>query len=63
MRSFCVLCGRSMIIPEEKPVPIICQVCEMSDVLEGAVAEGSFLVIPGAEKKEEGENDRPEVPD
>lgn len=66
MRSFCVLCGRSMIIPEEKPVPIICSVCEMSDVLEGAVAEGNFLVINEGFKKlidEEGENDPPEVSD
>jgi hypothetical protein len=55
-----------MIIPEEKPVPIICQVCEMidGDVLEKAIAEGSFLAINEGFKKlidEEGENDPPEV--
>ncbi len=63
MKSFCVLCGRWMVIPTEEPVPIICSVCEMSDVLEEAVVEGSFLYIPEAEKKEEEErlDDPPEI--
>jgi hypothetical protein len=54
-----------MVIPAEKPVPIICSVCEMidGDDLKKAIAEGSFHFIPGAEEKEEGENDPPEVSD
>ena len=61
MKSFCVLCGRWMLIPAEKPVPIICSVCEMSDVLEEAVVEGSVLIIPEKEEEEKSSDDSPEI--
>lgn len=34
MRSFCVLCGTSLVIPQDTPVPIICGPCR------GAATEG-----------------------
>ena len=27
MKSFCVLCGRWLVIPKGTPTPIVCQVC------------------------------------